>query len=117
MPVAERHRRELQRQVPGRMSKSGVVSEQDRCEDRDRGLAASLQRGSTSLELGKSDTGRVQAEHFINETGVRPPSLKWDEESHQVTPTSSSRMTMPGARSKGAGSITTCIGRTVRWVT
>ena len=58
--MAERQQRVLQRKVPGRVPIDGVVQEQNRCQDRDRGISASVQRSPASLEFGTTDTGRVQ---------------------------------------------------------
>ena len=65
--LAERLGRKLQRQVSRRVSEPGVVQESDRCEDRDRRLAASLQRGSTPFEPRLPDAAPVQAARFNNQ--------------------------------------------------
>lgn len=52
---------------PGRMAEHGVVQEPNRCQDRHRTIAASLQRGAASFQPWATDTDRVQTETVINQ--------------------------------------------------
>src|SRR5690606_9781340 len=58
--LAERHRRELQRPLPGRMSESRVVPQPARSASDHRNLAAALQPGPPALESGLPYPGRVR---------------------------------------------------------
>ena len=58
--VAERHRRELQRQAPRRVPEHGVVSHPAGGDPDHRNLAAALQRGPAALEPRLPDPDRVQ---------------------------------------------------------
>jgi len=60
--LAERIERELQREVPRRVSRDAVVREPNRCESRNRRLAAALQRGSTSLQPREPHASTIRTE-------------------------------------------------------
>ena len=70
------------------MSIDGVVQKQDRCEDQDRAVPASIQRDPTTLESRTANSGRVQTEIIINQLPGTGHFLShhWIEECHQVTP-------------------------------
>ena len=57
--LAERFERELQREVPGRVSRDAVVQEPNRCEDPDRRVPAPVQRGATPFEPRATYASRV----------------------------------------------------------
>ena len=61
-PLAEWHGRVVQREVPERMSIPRVVSESDGGQDRDRTLAATRQRRTSSHESRRPHPRRVQEE-------------------------------------------------------
>src|SRR5215831_7917607 len=52
-----------------------MVPQSNRCEDRDRVLPTSVQRGTTTLKPRDADADGVQAEVVINQDAGRSPSL------------------------------------------
>ena len=64
--VAERIERELQREVPRRVSRHAVVPEPNRGEGRDRELAAGVQHGAAALEPRRSHAGGVRRAEPVN---------------------------------------------------
>ena len=59
--LAERHQRELQRQVPRRVPERGVVPHPPRGPGHHRGLAPALQRRAAALQPRLLDPARIQA--------------------------------------------------------
>ena len=69
--VAERRRRELQRQVPRRVPEFGMVPLARSSQGRHRGLAPALQRGSAALQPRLFDARRVRREARTDQRSAR----------------------------------------------
>ena len=86
--MAERTRRELQRQVPRRVPEHGMVSEPPRSRADHRDLAAALQRGQAAFEPGLLDPDRVQDGERQDDNPAdrgRLSIIEWPREPGQVS--------------------------------
>src|SRR5690606_27996550 len=83
--LAERHRRELQRPLPGRMSESRVVPQPARSASDHRNLAAALQPGPPALEPGLPYAGRVRRQSPFHQPEGRSLETPGPKLPEQVT--------------------------------
>ena len=71
--LAERHGRELQRAIPGRVPESRMVPQSPRGPRRHRNLAPTLQPGPAAFQSGLSHAGRVRTQSPFRKQEGRSP--------------------------------------------